>query len=259
MNLPKTAKRINNSKDYIDIDGSVYTERTNYHGKPSGHWIRKSQHIVHGYKYCGIYSSEQHKCVQKRVHKLVAEAFIPNPNGLPIVGHKNNIKTDNRVENLYWTTYQENIQKAVDDGLLVNAKGYDDSQSKPVIMFDTYTNAEIARFPSICEAVKHTGLSKTTIARQARYHRPVRKPYYFRYQDDATTIIPVIIGMFDFDTDKLIQTFINTSDASRKTNICEKTIAQQCKNGKPKHKFSNQYFKYLNSKCESTIEHTYSK
>lgn len=57
---------------------------------------------------CISLCDKDHNKKQYRIHQLVAKAFIPNPNNLPMINHKNEIKNDNRVENLEWCTAQHN-------------------------------------------------------------------------------------------------------------------------------------------------------
>lgn len=68
-------------------------------------------------RYVGVTLSNSTNKIYPNVHRLVALAFIPNPLNKPCVNHINGIKNDNRVENLEWVTWDENVQHAYDTGL----------------------------------------------------------------------------------------------------------------------------------------------
>lgn len=72
---------------------------------------------AYGYHYFQL-SDSNNQIKNKKLHRLLCLAFLPNPMKYPHVNHKNGVKDDNRLKNLEWCTHQQNMKHAYDNGFI---------------------------------------------------------------------------------------------------------------------------------------------
>ena len=165
--------------DYITPSGEIYKDYGN------NKFYHKAQWTTAGYWYCGITYPEGQR--QRRVHILVAEAYVPNPDPEKntIVMHLDDNKENKHYTNLKWGTISENTKNAYDSLMAHNDKSWDDSQSIHICQFDLNGNL-IKRFGSVGEASRELGITKTTILNSCN-HKIKTKPrsgFWFRYMSE---------------------------------------------------------------------------
>ena len=126
--------------------------------------------------YLHVRPSFGNKGKAQKVHRLVAQLFIPNPKGLPSVNHKDGNKQNNKVENLEWCTHSENRLHAtrvlkVRCGM-TGKLGKDFPGSKEILQIKD--GLVVGRFWGTREASRVTGVRRDAILRVIKGHKYYR-------------------------------------------------------------------------------------
>lgn len=141
------------------------------------------QHQNRGYLISHICKKGKH--FNLKIHRAVAEAFIPNPEGKREVNHIDGNKMNNHSSNLEWVTPSENIRHARENGLSWLGKN-NPVTSKAVDMF-TKDGEYIKTFPSFMEANRETGVSRANIQGccVGRYGCKTAGGFKWKYHDEC--------------------------------------------------------------------------
>lgn len=146
--------------------------------------VLKQEIIKKGYKR--VHLLKNRKMKGYLVHRLVAEAFIPNNNNLPCVNHKDEDKTNNRIENLEWCDIKYNANYGTAIQRSSKTRINHPSMSKPVIQY-TKSGYFITEYKSTKEAQRHTGISHKNISSccNNKQHHKSAGGYVWRFKEKS--------------------------------------------------------------------------
>lgn len=164
-----------------------------------------------GYPSVGLYNNSIQKI--RRVHKLLAIAFIPNPLNKPFINHKNGIKADFSIKNLEWCTYNENSIHAHKNGLN-STKMAVNSNKKPIIQKDLNGNF-VKRFESMSEAVRQTGINN--VKQAALGKQKSAGNYLWEYENQK--LVSKQIGSFDEEGFGITRVIYDKKEDSKITRL----------------------------------------
>lgn len=147
-------------EDYylVSNEGDVFSIRSNH--------LLKVTTQSNGYKRVEL--NVNGKATKESIHRLVAKAFIPNPNDYPIINHKDENPSNNHADNLEWCTYKYNTNYGNCISRMVANKEYkygaDNPRSKTVYQFDLEGNL-IDMFSSTYDAARFYDIDAKSIAK----------------------------------------------------------------------------------------------
>lgn len=171
-------KKIDGFEDYtVSEDGVITNTRTGHIKKPT------SNHCGKGYLYVDLYESGRRG--RFFVHRLVANAFISNPQNKPYINHIDGNPHNNSVENLEWCTPIENVEHA--SKVIKTMQQYEkanEHRKRKVKMLNKVSGLEVATFESIHEAERHTGIPSSNIVSCLKGRQSYTKEYSWCYVED---------------------------------------------------------------------------
>ena len=132
-----------------------------------------------GYLRVDLYKEGKRKTYT--VHRLVAQAFIPNLENKLEVNHKDEDKTNNKVENLEWVTRRENNNYGTRNERIAKSQTNNKKKSKPIYGINIKTNERI-EFPSTREA-ERSGFNSSNIVDCLKGRRKSHKGYKWFYKE----------------------------------------------------------------------------
>lgn len=159
----------------------------NQHGREwIGNRILKPATKSNGYMFVGL--SKNGKVSNKYIHRLVAEAFIPNPLNKATVNHKDGNRSNNTVDNLEWATYLENNMHSIK---VLKRDSKNSSDSRPVLQFDKEGNF-IKEYPSMREAQRQTGIDAIDKVCNHIKYRKTAGGFRWEYKDNYNKSVETI-------------------------------------------------------------------
>lgn len=175
--MKQIIKQIKDFPDYcICNDGTVYSIKKGKLHKMVG------SITPNGYKH--IILCKDGQMFYRSVHRLVAQAFIPNPENKPYVNHINGVKDDNRVENLEWVTDSENKYHSYrvlkNKGPWAGKFGKDSQRAK--IILQIKDGKIIAEFYGSYDAYRKTGISASYICDCCNGKHKTARGYQWKYK-----------------------------------------------------------------------------
>lgn len=196
----------------IDENGNVYSLFSNK--------CLKQSKRANGYMGVSLRIKNRQVCFY--IHRLVAIAFIDNPDNLETVNHINGDKTNNCKDNLEWCSYSDNEKHAWDNHLN-NSEAVD----RAVLQY-TMNGVFVKEYKNCAEAVRKTGIKHVHCAAKGARKSAGGYIWKFKYEQqlkDTGHKKPVV--QYDL-SGKIIATYDSISDAARATDINRKGINDCC-------------------------------